>query len=99
MLVVVPNCTTTGMLLHLTSLLSDQHNKKFSLHLSSRKDRVASAPSSAPPIKVEGGVAPLRAGQGHSFLLRRLPLLSREEPIGLFFFVHFVSKAFCTQGP
>src|SRR5260370_34714704 len=87
------------MLLHLTSLLSDQHNKKFSLHLSSRKDRVASAPSSAPPIKVEGGVAPLRAAQGHSFLLRRLHSLTGIVPIGLFLIEHFVSNAFATKGP
>lgn len=45
------------------------------------------------------GVAPLRAGQGHSFLLRRLHSLSGIVPVGLFLIEHFVSNAFATRGP
>jgi succinate dehydrogenase / fumarate reductase cytochrome b subunit len=41
----------------------------------------------------------LRAGEGHSFLLRRLHSLSGIIPIGLFLVEHFVSNAFATKGP
>lgn len=56
------------------------------------------------PVKVKGrkvknGVAPLREGQGHSFLLRRLHSLSGIVPIGLFLIEHFISNAFATKGP
>jgi succinate dehydrogenase / fumarate reductase, cytochrome b subunit len=44
-------------------------------------------------------VAPLRAGQGHSFLLRRLHSLSGVIPIGAFLVEHFISNAFATRGP
>jgi succinate dehydrogenase / fumarate reductase cytochrome b subunit len=44
-------------------------------------------------------VAPLRAGQGYSFLLRRLHSLSGIVPVGLFLIEHFVSNAFATRGP
>jgi succinate dehydrogenase / fumarate reductase cytochrome b subunit len=60
---------------------------------------VASAPGSASPVKIEEGVAPLRAGQGRSFLLRRLHSLTGIVPIGLFLVEHFVSNAFATKGP
>jgi succinate dehydrogenase / fumarate reductase, cytochrome b subunit len=61
---------------------------------------VASAPSTTTPvIKVQHGVAPLRAGQGHSFLWRRLHSLTGIVPIGLFLIEHFVSNAFATKGP
>jgi succinate dehydrogenase / fumarate reductase cytochrome b subunit len=60
---------------------------------------VASAPSSTTPVRVEEGVAPLRAGQGHSFFLRRLHSLTGIIPIGLFLIEHFVSNAFATKGP
>jgi len=59
---------------------------------------VASAPSTATPV-IKGGVAPLRAGQGTSFLLRRLHSLSGIVPVGLFLIEHFVSNAFATRGP
>jgi len=59
---------------------------------------VSSPPSTATPI-VKPGVAPLRAGQGHSFLLRRLHSLSGIVPIGLFLIEHFFSNAFATKGP
>ena len=58
---------------------------------------MASAPSSATPV-VKGGVAPLRAGQGTSFWLRRLHSLSGIVPVGLFLIEHFVSNAFATRG-
>jgi succinate dehydrogenase / fumarate reductase cytochrome b subunit len=48
---------------------------------------------------VERGVPPIRAGQGHSFLLRRLHSLSGIIPIGAFLLEHFVSNAFATNGP
>jgi succinate dehydrogenase / fumarate reductase, cytochrome b subunit len=59
---------------------------------------VASAASTATPT-VSRGVGPLRAGQGHSFLLRRLHSLSGIVPIGLFLIEHFFSNAFATKGP
>ena len=59
---------------------------------------MASAPSTT-PVKMNEGVAPLRAGQGTSFLLRRLHSLSGIIPIGLFLIEHFVSNAFATKGP
>ena len=45
------------------------------------------------------GVRPLRAGEGHSFLLRRLHSLSGIVPIGAFLIEHFVSNAYATNGP
>lgn len=45
------------------------------------------------------GVKPLRAGEGRSFLLRRLHSLSGIVPIGAFFVEHFVSNAYATNGP
>jgi succinate dehydrogenase / fumarate reductase cytochrome b subunit len=59
---------------------------------------VASTVSSS-PIEIKGGVAPLRAGEGHSFLLRRLHSLTGIVPVGLFLIEHFVSNAFATKGP
>ena len=47
---------------------------------------------------VERGVQPIRAGQGHSFLLRRLHSLSGIVPIGVFLLEHFFSNAFATNG-
>ena len=60
---------------------------------------MASTANPSAPISVERGVAPLRAGQGRSFLLRRLHSLSGIVPIGLFLIEHFVSNAFATNGP
>ena len=47
---------------------------------------------------VERGVQPIRAGQGHSFLWRRLHSLSGIVPIGVFLLEHFFSNAFATNG-
>src|ERR1044071_9004115 len=48
---------------------------------------------------VARGVSPIRAGQGHSFLLRRLHSLSGIIPVGTFLLEHFISNAFATNGP
>ena len=61
---------------------------------------MASAGSSAPVIA--HGVAPLRAGQGYSFLLRRLHSLSGIVPVGAFLFEHILisnSTAIGLNGP
>ena len=47
---------------------------------------------------VERGVQPIRAGEGRSFLLRRLHSLSGIVPIGVFLVEHFFSNAFATNG-
>ncbi len=60
----------------------------------------SSVPSSVPAAvpRVRSGVAPLRAGQGYSFLLRRLHSLSGIVPVGAFLVEHFISNAFATNG-
>ena len=60
---------------------------------------MASVPGATTPTTLNKGVAPLRAGQGLSFLLRRLHSLSGIIPVGLFLIEHFVSNAFATNGP
>jgi succinate dehydrogenase / fumarate reductase, cytochrome b subunit len=55
------------------------------------------APSPAPNIT--SGIAPLRAGHGTSFLLRRLHSLSGVIPIGAFLLEHFISNAKAFRGP
>jgi succinate dehydrogenase / fumarate reductase cytochrome b subunit len=64
---------------------------------------VASAASSAAPVvpKVEThGVAPLRAGQGTQFVLRRLHSLSGIIPVGAFLFEHIlISNSTAISGP
>lgn len=49
--------------------------------------------------KIPAGVPPLRAGQGRSFLWRRLHSLSGIFPVGAFLTEHFISNAFATNGP
>jgi succinate dehydrogenase / fumarate reductase cytochrome b subunit len=59
---------------------------------------VASASSSAPVLA--HGAAPLRAGQGVSFVLRRLHSLSGIVPVGAFLFEHIlVSNSTAISGP
>jgi succinate dehydrogenase / fumarate reductase cytochrome b subunit len=59
---------------------------------------VASASSSAPVLA--HGVAPLRAGQGTSFVLRRLHSLTGIIPVGAFLFEHIlISNATAIGGP
>jgi succinate dehydrogenase / fumarate reductase cytochrome b subunit len=63
---------------------------------------VASASSSAPGVTKYVGVAPLRAGQGFSFVLRRLHSLSGIVPVGAFLFEHILisnSTAIGQNGP
>ena len=62
------------------------------------------ASSVSPPVeasskRIPKGVAPLRAGQGNSFLWRRLHSLSGIVPVGAFLVEHFISNAFATNGP
>jgi succinate dehydrogenase / fumarate reductase cytochrome b subunit len=59
---------------------------------------VASTASPVAP-NIKPGVAPLRAGEGHSFLLRRLHSLSGVVPIGAFLLEHFISNAEAFRGP
>jgi succinate dehydrogenase / fumarate reductase cytochrome b subunit len=64
---------------------------------------VASAASSTAPVvtkKAVHGVAPLRAGHGISFVLRRLHSLSGIVPVGAFLFEHIlVSNSTAISGP
>jgi succinate dehydrogenase / fumarate reductase, cytochrome b subunit len=58
------------------------------------------SPAASPPAHtIESGVAPLRAGQGISFVLRRLHSLSGVIPIGAFLLEHFISNAEAFKGP
>lgn len=58
-----------------------------------------SRPAGGSASRIAAGVAPLRAGQGCSFLLRRLHSLSGLFPVGAFLLEHFISNAFATNGP
>ena len=59
---------------------------------------MASASTSAPALRQ--GVAPLRAGQGVSFVLRRLHSLTGIIPVGAFLFEHIlISNATGISGP
>jgi succinate dehydrogenase / fumarate reductase, cytochrome b subunit len=61
---------------------------------------VATTASPAAPINVKRGVAPLRAGQGTSFLLRRLHSLTGIIPVGAFLFEHIlISNSTAITGP
>jgi succinate dehydrogenase / fumarate reductase, cytochrome b subunit len=61
---------------------------------------VAASASSAAPMSVKSGVAPLRAGQGYQFVLRRLQSLLGIIPIGAFLFEHIlISNASAIGGP
>jgi len=62
--------------------------------------RSGSVASTAHPVapRIKPGVAPLRAGEGTSFLLRRLHSISGIVPIGLFLLEHFISNAEAFKG-
>lgn len=63
---------------------------------------MASASSTAPVVspKIAEGVAPLRAGQGVSFFLRRLHSLTGIIPVGAFLFEHIlISNSTAISGP
>ncbi len=49
-------------------------------------------------VRIDKGVAPLRAGQGYSFVLRRLHSISGIVPIGAFLVEHFISNSEATNG-
>src|SRR6201996_7538164 len=59
----------------------------------------AAAPPAPPSSKPLRGVQPLRAGEGHSFLLRKLHSLSGIVPIGAFLVEHLVSNFEALKGP
>jgi len=60
---------------------------------------VAASANSA-PMSVKAGVAPLRAGHGISFVLRRLHSLTGIIPVGAFLFEHIlISNAAAIGGP
>ncbi len=58
----------------------------------------ATPPASVGPGQ-RRGVEPLRAGQGHSFLLRKLHSLSGIIPIGAFLIEHILSNFEALKGP
>lgn len=61
---------------------------------------MATTASPASPIGIKRGVAPLRAGQGTSFLLRRLHSLTGIIPVGAFLFEHIlISNSTAINGP
>jgi len=61
---------------------------------------VAATASPAAPVPIKGGVAPLRAGHGYSFLLRRLHSLTGIVPVGAFLFEHIlISNSSAIGGP
>jgi len=79
---------------------SNHNEERTRIH----KERfVASAASSTAPGIAKGavhGVAPLRAGQGTSFVLRRLHSLSGIMPVGAFLFEHIlISNSTAITGP
>ena len=61
---------------------------------------MAATASPAAPMPIKGGVAPLRAGQGYSFWLRRLHSLTGIVPVGAFLFEHIlISNSAAIGGP
>ena len=56
-------------------------------------------PATPPPHGIQGGVQPLRAGEGHSFFWRKLHSLSGIIPIGAFLIEHIVSNFETVNGP
>jgi succinate dehydrogenase / fumarate reductase cytochrome b subunit len=60
---------------------------------------VSAPPSGARKGTRNKGVQPLRAGEGHSFLLRRLHSLTGIVPIGAFLIEHLVSNFEALKGP
>jgi len=83
----------------LTSVPWDQHNKRFFSDIRIHRESFLAA-SANPATPVQSGVAPLRAGQGTSFILRRLHSLSGIIPVGAFLFEHIlISNATAISGP
>jgi succinate dehydrogenase / fumarate reductase cytochrome b subunit len=82
----------------LTSLPACTDNSQFDYLTASGAVTVASTANPVAP-RIKAGVAPLRAGEGTSFLLRRLHSLSGVVPIGAFLLEHFISNAEAFKGP
>ena len=59
----------------------------------------SASPISKSTIQVAGGVPSLRAGEGNSFLLRRLHSLTGIIPIGAFLIEHLISNSEAMKGP
>jgi succinate dehydrogenase / fumarate reductase cytochrome b subunit len=59
----------------------------------------AAAPPAPPATTLRRGVSPLRAGEGNSFLWRKLHSLSGIVPIGAFLIEHIVSNYETMHGP
>ena len=59
----------------------------------------SASPISKSSVQVAKGVPALRAGEGNSFLLRRLHSLSGIVPIGAFLLEHFISNSEAMKGP
>src|SRR5579863_1471166 len=85
--------------------ISGSDTDSSSISVETHKERcVASASSTAPgqavSQAVKHGVAPLRAGQGFSFVLRRLHSLSGIVPVGAFLFEPIlISNSTAITGP
>src|SRR5271170_1978493 len=92
------NCTTTQTISSLTSVPAENDNGWFHYLTSSGAVTVASTANPVAP-RIKAGVAPLRAGSGTSFFLRRLHSLSGVVPIGAFLLEHFISNAEAFKGP
>ncbi len=61
---------------------------------------MAATASPTTQVTIKSGIAPLRAGQGYSFLLRRLHSLTGIIPVGAFLFEHIlISNATAISGP
>jgi succinate dehydrogenase / fumarate reductase, cytochrome b subunit len=84
--------------LALTSLAGQNDNNGFQ-HLIAQGAFIVGASASPVAPHIKPGVAPLRAGEGTSFLLRRLHSISGVVPIGAFLLEHFISNAEAFKGP
>ena len=58
----------------------------------------SASPTEVSSARIPAGVAPIRAGQGNEFLLRRLHSLSGIFPIGAFIAEHFLSNSLAVNG-
>ncbi len=57
-----------------------------------------SSTAEAGAARIPAGVPSLRAGEGHSFLWRRLHSLTGIFPVGAFLVEHYISNAYATNG-
>ncbi len=66
--------------------------------MASSASPLESSPTQNSATRIPAGVAPLRAGQGYSFVLRRLHSLTGIVPIGAFLVEHFISNSESANG-